>query len=71
MKNGGAEGIASDVNDFKLPILSYWYCGQFYRSRIEVLKIAQLLSLVIFVSVSLVRDILRGLRENLKHKVPT
>ena len=32
-----------------------WCFGQFYRSRIEVLKITKLLTFVIFVSVSLVR----------------
>ena len=37
----------------------------------EVLKIAQLLTLVIFVSIHLVRENLRGLRENIKHKIPT
>ena len=35
------------------------------------MKIAQLLALVIFVSVSLMRENLRGLRENLKHKIRT
>ena len=35
----------------------------------ELFTIAQLLALVIFVSVSLVRENLRGLRENLKHKI--
>ena len=44
--------------------------GQSHHSRIEVLQIAQLL-VVIFVSVSLVRENLRGLRENLKHKIRT
>ena len=43
--------------------------GQFYHLRIEVLQIAQLLAIVIFVSVSLVRENLRGLRENLSHTI--
>ena len=34
-------------------------------------SIAQLLAVVIFVSVSLIRENLRGLRENLKHKIRT
>jgi hypothetical protein len=37
----------------------------------EVLQIAQLLALVIFVSVSLIREHLRGLKENFKHKIRT
>ena len=48
-----------------------WCFGQFCRSRIEVLKVAQLLAHVIFVSVSLVRENLTGLRENIKHKIRT
>ena len=47
------------------------FFGQFYYSRIEVLRIGQLLALVIFASVSLVRENLRGLKENLKHKIRT
>ena len=43
--------------------------GQFYHSRIEVLQIAQLLALVIFELVSLMRENLRELRENFKHKI--
>ncbi len=45
--------------------------GQFYRSRVEVLQIAQLLNLVSFVSVSLLRENLRGLKEDSKHKILT
>jgi hypothetical protein len=45
--------------------------GGLYHSRIEVLGIAQLLTFVIFLSVSLMRENLRGLIENLKHKIPT
>ena len=37
----------------------------------KLFTIAQLLALLVFVSVSLVRENLRGLRENLKHKIPT
>ena len=40
-------------------------------SRIEVLQIAQLLALVIIVSVSLVRENLREMRENSKDKIRT
>ena len=39
--------------------------------KIDVLEIAQLLTYVLFVSISLVRENLRGLRENLKHKIST
>ena len=39
--------------------------------KIDVLEIAQLLTYVLFVSISLVRENLRGLRENLNHKIPT
>ena len=53
-----------------LAILQNWCLGQFNRSRIEVLQIAQLLALVIFVSFFLVRENLRGLRENLKTQNP-
>ena len=52
------------------PIEQNWYCDQFYCSRIEVLKIAQLLALVIFVSVSLVREILRGFERKFKTQNP-
>ena len=45
--------------------------GQFHHSNIEILEIAQLLAIFIFVSVSLVRENLSGLRENLKHKIRT
>ena len=41
----------------------------YYHSRIKVLQIAQLLATVIFVTVPLVRENLRGLRENLFHKI--
>ena len=47
-----------------MAIWQNWCFGQFCRSRIEVLKVAQLLAHVIFVSVSLVRENLRGMREN-------
>ena len=52
-----------------MAIWQNWCIGQFYHSRVEVLQIAWLLALVIFVSVSLVRENLRELRENLKHKI--
>ena len=52
-----------------MAIWQNWCFGPFYHSRIEVLQIAQLLAIVIFVSVSLVRENLRGLRENLNHKI--
>ena len=39
--------------------------------RIEVLQIAQLLALVSFISVSLVRENMRVLREIIKHKIQT
>ena len=49
--------------------ITIWrHFGQFFCSRIEFLPIAQLLALVIYESVSLVRENLRGLRENIKHK---
>ena len=48
-----------------------WCFGLFHFSKIEVLKIAKLLALVVFVSVSLVRENLRGLREKFKHKIRT
>ena len=54
-----------------MAISQNWCFGNFYHSRIEVLQIAQLLALVIFVSDSLVRENLRGLRENFKHKIRT
>ena len=38
---------------------------------LKVLKIAQLYALVIFDSVSLVKENLRELRENFKHNIPT
>ena len=43
-----------------------WFFTNFER---QLLKITQLLPLVIFVSVSLVRENQRGLRENLKRKI--
>ena len=50
----------------KLESLYIWrHFGQLYCSRIEFLQIAQL---VIYESVSLLRENLRGLRENIKHK---
>ena len=52
-----------------MAIWQNWCFGQFCNSRIEVLQIAQLLAIVIFVSVPLVRENLRGLRENLIHKI--
>ena len=52
-----------------LAIWQNWCFGQFYHSKIEVLQIAQLLAIFIFVSFSLVRENLRGLRENFKHKI--
>ena len=55
----------------KIAIWLNWCLGQLYHSGIEVLQIAQLLELVSFGSVYLVRENLRGLRENLKHKIPT
>ena len=52
---------------------SYWCFGQFYDSRIKVLQIAQLLALVIFGSVSLMRQNLTELieRKFKKHKIQT
>ena len=50
-----------------LPNSHFLYYCKFYHSRIEVL---QNLS-AFFVSESLVRENLKGLRENLKHKIPT
>jgi hypothetical protein len=55
----------------KIAIWLNWCLGQLYHSGIEVLQIAQLLELVSFGSVYLVRENLRGLRENLKHKIRT
>jgi hypothetical protein len=43
----------------------------FIVQELKFCKIAQLLIFVIFVSVSLVRENVRGLRGNLKHKIPT
>ena len=51
MKNGVAEGVASDSHGTNLQLCT------------------RILALVIFVSVSLVWENLRGLRENLKHKI--
>ena len=52
-----------------MAIWQNWCLGQFYFPIIEVFQIAQLLALVILVSVSLVRENLRGLREILKRKI--
>ena len=54
-----------------LVIWQNWSFGQFYRSKIEGLQIDQLLSLVIFVLDSLMREHLRELRENKKHIILT
>ena len=54
-----------------LGIWQNWRNGLICHSRIEVLHIAQLLALVTFVSVSLMRENLRGLRESFKHKIRT
>ena len=43
----------------------------FIIQNFDVLQIAQLLAQVIFVPVSLVKENLRGLRDNLKHKIRT
>jgi hypothetical protein len=51
--------------------MEIWQNCSFGRSIIEVLQFAQLLALDIFESVSFVRENLRGLRENLKHKIRT
>ena len=48
-----------------LAIWQNWCFGQVY----QVLNTAQILALVIFGSVSLMRENLRELRENLKHKI--
>ena len=48
-----------------LLICQNWCFGQFYHSRIEALQIAQLLALVVFELISLMRENLRGLRETL------
>jgi hypothetical protein len=48
--------------------LVFWSILSF---KFEVLQIAQLLATFILVSVSLVRENLRELRENLKHKIQT
>ena len=52
-----------------MAIWQNWCFGPLYHSRIEVFQIAQFLAIVIFMSVSLVRDDLRDLRENLNHKI--
>ena len=46
------------------------HLGQFYHERIETFQIAQLWALGIFVSVSLMRENLRGLRKKIKTQNP-
>ena len=58
------------TTQYKDHALGTWRLVNFIVQE-EVLQIAQLLSLLIYVSVSLMRVNLRELRENLKHKIQT
>ena len=55
----------------QLTIWQNWCFSQFHHPWIEVLQLAQILAPIFFLSVSLLRENVRGLSENLRHKIPT
>ena len=60
--------VKNNCRNNHLAKLVFWSISSF-KFQFEVFQIAQLLALVIFVLVSLMGENLRGLRENLKHKI--